>query len=450
MKTKRQRKYLFALLIIVGVSTLLVTSIALAAILPIDDLNGGQQNLSAFDTSPVVFEAVSYGLGGERDVEVWWDSGFGDVSVGIDRGLPPGSNYLAFSLDSDTTGHAFVIWDGTDGVAALDPDGLCSNPGCSGGTGVDLTDVSTNDALHFKVLSSDHQIDVNINVFSGNEANYKYFPLQLPADIAFGRQVDIIMPFADFQDGGSGADFNNVGAIRMLIDGRIATAAEVTLDSFQADNYRDYGDAPAGYGTPNHAPLGLRLGENVDAEVGALSGSLANGDDTNLSDDEDGVVRTPAKNWTPGSAPTNGGSVDVVMNGCLSTPCYVNGWVDWDNDGNFTTAGDQVLVNRTVSVNGITQSLGFDIPLSATVANGTFYARFRICSSTGACNSPTSTNVLNGEVEDYQWSFGPTAITLESFGARVANQASLMVFIVGLLVIAGGALLLNRWRQRRI
>jgi len=243
--------------------------------------------------------------------------------------------------------------------------------------------------------------------------------------------VDFLIPFAAFSSNGNGADFNNVGAFRIILDGTNSPGAKLNLDLFGSDSWRDFGDAPLSYGEVTHRPNGLRLGLSVDAEETQAYSSNAAGDDADQSDDEDGVFRTPGVNWSI----AGGGSVDVTLNGCVAFPCYLNGWVDWDKDGSFE-AGEQIFSDRPLAANS-EQTLTFTIG-GTPAFNTTYFARFRICSSGGQCNTPGG-SAGSGEVEDYLWAFGPTAIELNSF---VAQSGSSLQYVL-ILAIAAVLLLLG-------
>ena len=77
------------------------------------------------------------------------------------------------------------------------------------------------------------------------------------------------------------------GAAATLVYG--ATNSSFLLVSDNAD----VGDAPISYGNPSHTLSGIRLGPSVDADSGLLNSPGATGDDTNNTDDEDGVTLTP-------------------------------------------------------------------------------------------------------------------------------------------------------------
>lgn len=165
----------------------------------------------------------------------------------------------------------------------------------------------------------------------------------------------------------------------------------------------DYSDAPSSYGTPSHKIVsGVALGAGApDAEIAALPSIAANGDDTTGADDENGVT---LGTLTQGAAGTISASV-------AGAGGRLQGWVDWNGDGDFADAGEQVATN--LQDNGVgdtnlasgTISFAVSVPLTATTSQT--YARFRW--STVAGLSATSTAATNGEVEDYAVNINPVS-----------------------------------------
>ena len=104
----------------------------------------------------------------------------------------------------------------------------------------------------------------------------------------------------------------------------------------------DYGDAPDTYGTlvaSNGASAtvdaaGPSLGTLVDVETDGQPSALADGDDLADTDDEDGVAFSTL---TAGSQ----GTATVALTGTG----YVSGWIDFNGDGDFADAGEQVVAD---------------------------------------------------------------------------------------------------------
>ena len=69
------------------------------------------------------------------------------------------------------------------------------------------------------------------------------------------------------------------------------TPDDDAVSSYTYTEYRDYGDAPASYGSASHnLDFENYLGSVIDGENTDLFSATANGDDTDGLDDEDGVV----------------------------------------------------------------------------------------------------------------------------------------------------------------
>jgi uncharacterized repeat protein (TIGR01451 family) len=166
------------------------------------------------------------------------------------------------------------------------------------------------------------------------------------------------------------------------------TSASFLLESDNAD----VGDAPVSYGNPSHTLSGIRLGAAVDADSGLLNNAIANGDDTNGTDDEDGVTLTPL-------LPV--GEITSVPVSIQNGSGFLNVWFDWNADGDFADAGEQMVTNQAVAPGTVTLS----IPVPAIAVIGPTFARFRVCTNNTAldnCATPRGT-VQSGEVEDYQF-----------------------------------------------
>ena len=168
----------------------------------------------------------------------------------------------------------------------------------------------------------------------------------------------------------------------------------------------DFGDAPdptyptllASNGARHTAGGPLFLGAGVDAEPDGQPSGLAIGDDTDSvfttpgdigfpPGDEDGVLFTS----TPPLVTGLQSNVTVTA----SAVGLLNAWVDFDGNGSWADAGEQVFTN--VALIAGPNPLSFTIPATATPTNLTF-ARFRVDSGGGlSFTGPAA----DGEVEDY-------------------------------------------------
>jgi hypothetical protein len=186
---------------------------------------------------------------------------------------------------------------------------------------------------------------------------------------------------------GSLYTLQSAGAAAPLVYG--GTNASFLLESDNAD----MGDAPVSYGNPSHTLSGIRLGASVDADATLLNNATATGDDTNNTDDENGVTLVSL-------LPT--GETTIVPISVQGAGGFLNAWFDWNADGDFNDAGEQMATNQAVVVG----STNLSVAVPATAIVGSTFARFRVCTNNTAtdnCATPTTT-VQSGEVEDYQFS----------------------------------------------
>ncbi|MEO6759235.1 MAG: Calx-beta domain-containing protein, partial [Saprospiraceae bacterium] len=150
----------------------------------------------------------------------------------------------------------------------------------------------------------------------------------------------------------------------------------------------DFGDAPDTYATllnsngARHATvLGFRLGAAIDGEDDGQPNANATGDGA----DEDGVtIPSPLVTST---------NANITVN--ASQAGKIDAWVDFNNNGSFTDAGEKVFNN--VAVVAGNNTLTFAVPNGATPAFT--FARFRLSSAGGLSFTGLA---ADGEVEDYQ------------------------------------------------
>jgi hypothetical protein len=159
---------------------------------------------------------------------------------------------------------------------------------------------------------------------------------------------------------------------------------------------QDYGDAPSPYPTlfaphgAQHVMDGVHyLGNSVDSEPDGQPDPNAFGDDNDIvyppiNDDEDGVTFT---------SPIVQGQT-AIIEVTASASGILNAWLDFNGDGDWADAGEQIFVNQAL-VAGV-NNLSFNVPAGAKI--GQTYARFRF-STVGNLNYEGL--APDGEVEDY-------------------------------------------------
>jgi hypothetical protein len=184
----------------------------------------------------------------------------------------------------------------------------------------------------------------------------------------------------------------------------------------------DFGDAPDTPATASYHTLlendgarhrivsgGPILGSRIDAEADGQPSVAAVGDDAASSlgiDDEDGLVGLQTFG-------TLGRAVVEVSAEIGSSP-LLDGWIDFNSDGDWDDEGEQIFKNRAV-VDGINE-LEFEVPAGGAFPTSSnsdqsadTYLRLRL-SSQGDL-SPHG-EAADGEVEDYGLKIVPTFIEI--------------------------------------
>ncbi|NNL89055.1 MAG: hypothetical protein HKP25_08290 [Marinicaulis sp.] len=161
---------------------------------------------------------------------------------------------------------------------------------------------------------------------------------------------------------------------------------------------QDFSDAPvAPYGDPRHDIVaGIQIGASNTVETTAYNHPSANADTG-----DDGVT-------IPALEPSSISFIQVDVSGAGG---LLQAWIDWDDNGDFTTSGDQIAADVSDGgagdndgmVNGQIQ-LAVTPPAMASIGNT--FARFRWSTQAGVNSAITAPD---GEVEDYQVSISATS-----------------------------------------
>jgi hypothetical protein len=398
-------------------------------------------------------------LGGERDVVINVTSGGGNLTVDTNTSFP---GQFSHSAGTGVLGTTTVVYDGDDSNAlTLDHVGL---------GGIDLT-ANNNTALLLQIERDDLTGSIDILVYS-DATSCSNLTMALPG--AIGATVlprSFLFFYNNFQTAcANPADFTNVGAIQFLINDTGNDSLDLVIQVFAAVSV-DFGDLDEISGNYNtmladqgngeifgagHVVSSLYLGSSVDSELDGQPNGNSDGlgDDQSTSDDENGVV--PTGNWVAGSS--TGGHVRVTVTG--GDACLY-GWIDWNRNGTFinnatalgSTANDRIIAQSVTS--GV-YDIDFIVPTAVNLQADTLNARFRLYPRDPGGNCWTGTGNFSkypdryqhygGEVEDYTWGFGPTAITLQS--ATATPGAPVLVgLLAGVTLLAAGGLVVLRRRR---
>jgi len=188
--------------------------------------------------------------------------------------------------------------------------------------------------------------------------------------------------------------------------------------------FTDYGDAPHDsgryYGDAWHNIIGngLFLGERVDHDIESYANDTATGDDTNGTDDDDGVTLldgTPLDGVYLEDNKTHQLKVKLSMDG------YLRIWIDLNIDGYFDNGHDLVYDNY---LSAGEHTIDIELPEGLT-SNVTTYLRARVSSFPAM---DYQGYLADGEVEDYAIKFGKALSTLRgTFNIERTNSGNFAI-----------------------
>ena len=162
-------------------------------------------------------------LGGERDAFLERTStNSGSISMDVNGSF---TDAMAYASSPATSGRAIITYDGTDGSSAFNPTGL---------GGVDLTLGGQYHGLNIHT-TSDIGASVTFTIYT-DATRYSTYTLPVLADPTF-TFVDYFVNWTSFTTGAgaaSGADFTNVGAITLTMDGTTNPGTDIGIDYFAA------------------------------------------------------------------------------------------------------------------------------------------------------------------------------------------------------------------------
>ena len=124
-------------------------------------------------------------------------------------------------------------------------------------------------------------------------------------------------------------------------------------------------------------------------------------------------------------------------------------WIDWNNDGIFGSGEFYAFSGLTA---GSLNTVQLTVPGSSVYTVGTpVNVRVRAFDPASLPGGSLDGGdyvgpAANGEVEDYQWNFGPTAISLASLSVGVDGLPFWLVGLSLVLLLGVGVLL---WYRRR-
>ncbi|MGB1250198.1 MAG: SdrD B-like domain-containing protein [Candidatus Promineifilaceae bacterium] len=171
----------------------------------------------------------------------------------------------------------------------------------------------------------------------------------------------------------------------------------------------DYSDAPGSYQSASH-PIDtqLHLGFSVDGDSAAQPSLSAETDDNDGNNDDDGVLfYNPANDIQQVKI--------TLLNQVTARPAYLSGWIDFNQDGDFDDADEQITVDRVVASSAERQQITLDYQTPNNARAGATFARFRLSTTPKLTFAGAA---ADGEVEDYQITLnGDYSDAPDSYGA---------------------------------
>lgn len=386
-----------------GLAFVLAPFVGVEAQLTIDNFSVPTPTQTATDGGGGFDTSTESGLGantisGERTITALRTGGSGTLQSRVAQGAG------TFNVDAGS---------GTQGVGTIE---------WLIGTPADLTTGGAT-AFQFVITNNDQGATIEAEVEDSNS-----FTSTLNSGFISGAATEPELFTAFFTSFTGSADFTDVTRIKFTVTN--ASDTDFAMQAILTVEPQDFGDAPESGTSPNGSGtnaycttlandgprhiisldgagdvIGPLLGQsanNVDPEKDATTDSTATGDDNEQNaigpiDDEDGISNV---NIIAASA----SSFDLHVTGATGK---VNAWIDFNGDGDFADAGEQILTNDSRAIG--THTIAFTAPLGAH--RGPTFMRLRISSAdlVGSDTFKTTTTpAADGEVEDHQ-------ITIQAF-----------------------------------
>ncbi len=344
-------------------------------------LHGGKTGTSSASTPDAI--------GGHRNLYVQLTSSGGGVSLGADSDWP---GLLDFGANAASNGIFWVNWDGNNNAAAvLNPTGLGQ---------VDVTSQGASTGIDLNVAADHDNGFVMLKVYSdANDWSWASVPISNTTDGSLNSSDSQYVAFSSFMvGGGTGANFSQVGAIQLSINGVNAIDGQVGpieavgpmvfsqnfVNSAQADLSVVKSASPnpvvAGnqltytFTTTNNGPsadTGVVLSDTLPAGVQYVSSSTSQGTVTN----NNGTLSVQLGNLAAGAVATT--NVVVTVNpgaaGSITNTVTVTGNVfDPNLSNNTSTVTTQVgqsvdlALVKTASPNPVKAGQQLTYTLTAT------------------------------------------------------------------------------------
>ena len=421
-------------------------------------LHGGKSGMSSASTPDAI--------GDHRNLYVQLTTFGGSVSMGADADWP---GLLDFGSGAASNGLFWVNWDGNNSnPAVLNPTGLGQ---------VDITSQGASTGIEFAVAADHDTGSVMLKVYS-NASNWSWasVPITNTGDGSLSSSDSQFVPFSSFMTGGgTGANFSQVGAIQLsvngvnAIDGEVGPIAAVGpmvfnenfVNSAQADmavvktatpnpvvagNQLTYTFTTTNYGPSNDTDV--TLSDTLPVGVQYVSSSSSQGTVTN----NNGALTVQLGSMASGAVATT--TVIVTVNvstvGTISNTVTVTGDVPDPNLSNNTSTVP-TQVTAPVHANVI-RDLKLQKTAPATVLTGSSLTYTLLVTNDSPSGLPAAGSVTIVDTLPAGFTYvsasgdtsaTPSGNTLTLVLPNLAPQASETVTVSGTVTVAAGTTLTN-------
>ncbi|GAA4879671.1 LruC domain-containing protein [Ferrimonas pelagia] len=351
----------------------------------------GTVNAVGFDES----ERYIYGFSKDLKDVVQIDSDFQATAQGV-TGLPQGVHFFVGDV-ADSTYWVYKKNTGLFAIPLVGPDAMQASEIVGADLSLNLTDfafhpgdgnlyaLDNSSGLLHRIDTSDGSATVVADAGITGTFGAGYFEKSGFFYVSRNQDGQIFrLDLRDPANIANGATLFAYGPSSGQNDGARCASAPIVASN------TDFGDAPDSYGTTlasngaRHALLsgGPVLGASVDADNDGLQAPFS--DDSTQSDDEDGVVVMTG---------LQSGQDALLIVTVSGTGGYLQGFFDWDRNGQFETDDEWAIADRYLDP-GEHRLL---VRVPDGVSEGSSYARFRLSSAAGI--GPMG-GAADGEVED--------------------------------------------------
>jgi uncharacterized repeat protein (TIGR01451 family) len=183
----------------------------------IDPFSTTAQSVVANSGTPTASSAIAApeAIGGTRTLIATYASGAQSLAVDV----IPGAQILTYNSGFGVDGSVLVQYDGDTNAGTFNRTGLGSQNLRGSSTTASLA------GIQLSVLGDQANAQAFVRIFT-NATDFSTATIQIPTS---STNQDVFVPFSQFVNSGAGADFTNVGAIEVEIDGVVQLDASVQV-----------------------------------------------------------------------------------------------------------------------------------------------------------------------------------------------------------------------------